>query len=118
MSTIALKMRDRVLVPQCWVARSFFSRFMGLMGRSGLSANEAMLFPKCNSIHTFFMRFPIDVVLVDAQGAVVGVEENVRPWRLLLPKRRTRHVIELRAMRSRELGIAPGVVLERNGVWG
>jgi uncharacterized protein len=76
-----------------------------------------MVFPKCNSIHTFFMRMPIDVVLVDAKGVVVGVEENLAPWRLLLPRKATRHVLELKAFRSRELGIKTGMALVVEGAW-
>jgi uncharacterized membrane protein (UPF0127 family) len=107
----------RTLIPTCRVATDFFSRFMGLMGRSSIGADEALVFPRCNSIHTFFMRFPIDVVMVDAQGKVVDVIAHLGPWRMLLPRWNAKHVIELRADRSRELGIVPGTQLEFQGVW-
>lgn len=117
MRSIELKSEGRVLLKQCWVASSFFSRFKGLMGRTSLSDEEGVAFPKCNSIHTFFMRMPIDVVLVDKKGVVVGVHENLAPWRLLLPRKATRHVVELKAFRSRALGIKAGVTLVAEGVW-
>lgn len=103
-----LKLQEKVLVPKLNMATNFFTRFMGLMGKSGIPSDEALFFPKCNSIHTFFMRFPIDVVFVSESGEVVEVLESLGAWRMLLPRRRVKHTIELKAMRSRELGIKPG----------
>ncbi len=117
MTVQALKTQNRVLISQCRIARDFFSRFMGLMGRRHIDADEGVLFPKCNSVHTFFMRIPIDVVRLDAGGRVVKVEPNVAPWRLLMPSRETKHILELRANRSQELGIAAGTLLQIEGVW-
>jgi uncharacterized membrane protein (UPF0127 family) len=108
----------KTLIPECRVANDFFSRFRGLMGRKSIGQNEAMVFPQCNSIHTFFMRFPIDVVMVDSNGTVVDIVSSLSPWRLLMPRWKAKHVIELRAERSRELGIVPGTRLEFQGVWG
>lgn len=106
-----LKSNGRVIVPKLWVADKFFPRFMGLMGKKGLGKEEAVLFPKCNSIHTFFMRFPIDVVFLSAEGQVVEVIEAMKSWRLLLPRRGVRHTLELAAGNSKALGIAPGRTL-------
>ncbi len=116
MKSAALKSQNRTLVGNCRIARDFVSRFLGLMGRKSLPEDEAILFPKCNSVHTMFMRFPIDVVLVDRDGKVVGVE-LMKPWRMMLPRKNTKHIIELRANRSAELGIRAGMTLEINGVW-
>jgi uncharacterized membrane protein (UPF0127 family) len=90
---------------------------MGLMGRKSLPANEAILFPACNSIHTLFMRFPIDVVSLDAKGKVVKVREAMGPWRVTFPSRAVKHTLELRAFQSRKLGIHVGAVLEFSGGW-
>ena len=64
------------------LARSFFQRAKGLLGRSGLEKGTGMLILKCNCIHTCFMRFPIDAVFLDADGNVVKTVRNIRPWRL------------------------------------
>ena len=64
------------------VARSFFQRAKGLLGRTGLEKGTGMLILKCNCIHTCFMRFPIDAVFLDAQGVPVKTVRNIRPWRL------------------------------------
>jgi uncharacterized membrane protein (UPF0127 family) len=113
----ALKKETRVLIPKCWVARSYFERFLGLMGKTGIPGDEALLFPRCNSIHTFFMRFPIDVVMVGRDGRVVEVCESMGPWRMQLPRFKAKHVIEMRAGLARELGISAGTQLDCEGVW-
>lgn len=117
MKAATLTCEGKVLIPKCYLANDFFSRFRGLMGRRGLPGDEAILFPRCDSIHTFFMRFPIDVLLVSKEGVVVEVRESLRPWRMLLPKRGVKHVVELAPSRSRELGIRVGHRLAFPGVW-
>jgi len=64
------------------VARTFAQRVKGLIGRDGLGPNEGLLIPRCNCIHTCFMRFAIDATFLDRRGKVVKVVRNVRPWRL------------------------------------
>lgn len=110
----ALKSRGSVLIPSLWVARDFFSRFLGLMGRKGLSPEEALLFPRCNSIHTFFMRFPIDVIFLDEKNVIVEVIERMPAWRMLLPRRAAKHTLEMAGGRAKALGLTKGIVLE----WG
>ena len=63
------------------VAETFAERAKGLIGRKGLAPGEGMLIPRCNCIHTFFMRFPIDATFFDRSGKVVKTVRNVRPWR-------------------------------------
>lgn len=112
-----LKTDGKVIAAKCYFAGSFFSRFMGLMGRKQIPADEGILFPKCNSIHTFFMRIPIDVLLVSDRGEVVEVKESLAPWRMLLPRKGVKHVVELRSARAKELGLKAGSKLEYPGVW-
>ena len=66
------------------VARSFLQRAVGLIGRRGLPPGEGLLILRCNAIHTFFMRFPIDATFLDRQGRVVKVVRNIRPWRFFV----------------------------------
>lgn len=63
------------------VAETMLERLHGLMGRPSLPAGKGMLILKCNCIHTFFMRFPIDATFFDKEGNVVKVVRNIRPWR-------------------------------------
>ncbi len=117
MEQSVLKISGKVIVHRCYVAKDFFSRFMGLMGRREMPKDEALVFPKCNSIHTFFMRIPIDVVFVSAEGSVIEVKEALAPWRLCLPRGKVRHTVELAAHRARELNIHIGDRLECQGAW-
>ncbi|MBQ6341475.1 MAG: DUF192 domain-containing protein [Kiritimatiellae bacterium] len=66
------------------VARSFGERLRGLIGRRDLPPGRGLLILRCNAIHTFFMRFPIDAVFYDRQDRVVRTVRNIRPWRLFV----------------------------------
>ena len=59
-------------------------RRRGLLGRDGLEPGHAMLIAPCSSIHTWFMRFPIDVIFVARDGRVVKTRAAIPPWRLAL----------------------------------
>lgn len=71
-----------VLCSNCKVANSFISRFIGLMGRKNLEQGNGLIIVPCNSIHTFFMKFPIDVVFIDRNNTVVRLVENIKPWKI------------------------------------
>ena len=63
------------------------SRRRGLLGRDRLDPGAALVIAPCNSIHTFFMRFAIDVAFVDRDGQVLRIKATVRPWRLAVTLR-------------------------------
>jgi len=66
------------------VARSYFQRARGLIGRQELAPGTGMLILHCNAIHTCFMKFPIDAIFLDRHGNVVKTVRNIRPWRLFI----------------------------------
>lgn len=112
----SLELHDRVIIPKVRVASDFISRFVGFMGRKQIGNDEAVLFPKCNSIHTFFMRTRIDVVLIGEKGMVVELKEQMSPWLMMMPRRKVKHVLEIRSGLAKELGIQVGSQLRCNGV--
>ena len=63
------------------VARCFWARLKGLIGRRGLPPGRGLLILRCNAIHTFFMRFAIDATFYDRHDRVVKTVRNIRPWR-------------------------------------
>jgi len=63
------------------LADTFWSRLVGLLNRKNLSPGEGLLINPCRGVHTWFMRFPIDVVFLDRDLRVVGVVENLTPYR-------------------------------------
>jgi uncharacterized protein len=99
-----------VVCESCTVARTPLARMRGLLGRSGLSTGEGLLLQPAGSVHTFFMRFPIDVVFLDADRRVLRVAPNVRPWRTAAAKK-ARAVLELAAGEAARVGVEPGAVL-------
>jgi uncharacterized membrane protein (UPF0127 family) len=61
-----------------------------------MPADEALRIPRCRSVHTFGMRFPLDVIFLDGEGRPVRVERGVRPWRVV-SCRDAKDVVETRA---------------------
>jgi uncharacterized protein len=107
-SRIRLTREDgRVVCEQVLVAARPLRRMRGLLGRADLPAGEGILLRPASSVHTFFMRFPIDVVFLDRDGVVLGVEPDVAPWRLA-GRRGAKAVVELAAGESARRGIAVG----------
>jgi uncharacterized protein len=74
--------RGSVLATRLEVADSGPKRNKGLLGRKGLSAGEGLWIIPCESVHTFFMQFPIDLVYLDRKHVIKKVREGVPPWRI------------------------------------
>jgi uncharacterized protein len=64
------------------LARTPWTRTKGLLGRSGLDPDQGLWIQPTNSIHMFFMRFPIDVVYAAADGRVLKLVRGLKPWRV------------------------------------
>lgn len=99
------------------VARSQRERTRGLLGRTGLAEGGGMRFDGTNSIHMFFMRFPIDVVYLDRRGRVIKLVHDLAPWRMSAAWR-ARTTIELPAGTIRRCALEVGDFLETRAVEG
>jgi uncharacterized membrane protein (UPF0127 family) len=77
-----LTQRGGVLATNVLLAGDSATRRKGLLGRSEFPSGEALVIAPCNLVHTFFMRFPIDLVFVNRGGEVLKVREHVPPSRL------------------------------------
>ena len=75
------------------ICTSFKDRFIGLMFKKCFT--DGYLFPHCNSIHTFFMKEPIDVIFLDNNNVVTNVIPNLKPWKIILPKKNVYSILEL-----------------------
>jgi uncharacterized membrane protein (UPF0127 family) len=84
----------QVVVARLYVADRFLARLIGLQFRRPLPAGEALLLAPCRSIHTCWLRFPLDLVCLDAQGTVVQTRQGVRPWRIVRGHPRTFGILE------------------------
>jgi uncharacterized protein len=102
--------RGQVLASRLYGAFDSASRRRGLLGRERFDEGEAIVIAPCNAVHTFFMRFPIDVVYLDRKGRVVKVKPNLRPGRVN-GSWRGFAVVELAAGTAARLGLREGDVL-------
>ncbi len=103
--------RQLVLAERVEVADRGAKRSKGLLGRSGLGPAEGLWILPCEAVHTFGMRFPIDLVYLDRKKRVRKVRSDVRPWRLSACLS-AHSVIELAAGAIRASNTEPGDILE------
>jgi uncharacterized membrane protein (UPF0127 family) len=109
---VALTTADgSTICDSCVVADRMLPRMKGLLGRRELSSGEGMLIRPTSSIHTFFMRFPIDAVFLSRDGEVLKVKPNVGAWRARFC-RGAHSVLELPAGEAARRDIAPDAQLE------
>ena len=95
--TAVLEKNGARLIEKVEFAVSLSQRMVGLLGMSGLAPGSALFIIPCGSVHTFFMRFSLDLVFLDAHGRVTKVARNVVPWRVVWGGMRARGVLELSA---------------------
>ena len=109
--TVLNKDRGCLLGDAIGRADSGKTRREGLLKRSGLEKGEGLWIVPCEAIHTFFMRFDIDVLFLDRKKRVVKAVRRLRPWRLAMSWR-ARSVLELPAGVIEQSGTERGDVLE------
>jgi uncharacterized membrane protein (UPF0127 family) len=88
---------NTVIADRVGVAATRAARAVGLLSRNGLEPGEALWIVPSRGVHTWGMRFPIDVLALDESGTVIDCVSNLRPWRVRLPRRGTAGVLELPA---------------------
>ncbi len=88
---------NTVIADRVGVAATRAARAVGLLARSGLAPGEALWIVPSRGVHTWGMRFTIDVLALDDTGRVIDCVSNLRPWRVRLPRRGTAGVLELPA---------------------
>jgi uncharacterized membrane protein (UPF0127 family) len=108
MKKVSLRTQDgQVVCERCLVADSPWPRMRGLLGRRGLESGEGLLLKPTGSVHTFFMRFPIDVVFLSREGEVLKIAQALPAWRMT-GARRAKAVLELAANEADRRGIRVG----------
>lgn len=75
--------KDKLVLENVNLANGFFRKFKGLMGRKKMNKSEGLMLLSCNSIHTCFMRFPIDVVFLNMDHEVIALRQGLKPWRMV-----------------------------------
>jgi uncharacterized protein len=108
MAVLTLRREDgRIVCERVVVADRAYRRMRGLLGRRYLREGEGMVLRPGWSIHTAFMRFPIDAVFLDADQVVIKIEPEVGPWRTV-SCRGAREVVELAAGECARRGLVVG----------
>lgn len=101
----------RPLGAEAPVATGFRARLLGLALLPRGAAGAGLLIPRCSSVHTFGMRFALDVVFLDERGSVLEIRRGVPPCRVVR-RRGAAAVLELPAERS---AVAAGADCGRGG---
>ena len=78
---IVVKSDKRVIAEKAMLADSFFKRLKGLMFSKKMDGYDALILNPCNSIHTFFMKYSIDVVFLNKESKIIKIKRGLRPWR-------------------------------------
>lgn len=105
----------KVLSSNILMADTPISRVIGLMFRKRPVDSDGLLLDPCNSIHTCFMRYPLDVVFMSKSNQVIKIIRNLKPWRMTLIYFKARKTLELPAGNLPK-EIKEGDILEVNHV--
>jgi uncharacterized membrane protein (UPF0127 family) len=97
MKKCILRINDTVIGDNIGIADNFFTRFRGLMLKKSLPENTGLMIYPCNSIHMFFMYFPLDILFVDKNDNIVDYLENFEINKVSKIYSKARYVVELPA---------------------
>ena len=95
MKTAVLKKDGRDLISSVELAVRLRERLVGLLGRTSLGRDRAMYLSPCDCIHTFFMKFDLDLIFLSRSLHVVSVAQCVRPSRIVWGGRGALSVVEM-----------------------
>jgi len=112
MQAVNVSQGGEIVARRVECAETSAQRRKGLLGRSQMDPDEGLYIVPCEWIHTFGMRFPIDVAFLAADGRVLTVHHCLKPNRLSKIAFRAEGVLELPAGRLRATGTARGDVID------
>jgi uncharacterized membrane protein (UPF0127 family) len=115
MITVKVKNSGELVATNVQVANNPYTRVLGLMFKPNMNGMGGLLLNPCNSIHTFFMRFPIDVVFISKDDVVIKVIRSMAPWKMSWIYFKARKTLELPSG-SLPTSIVEGIQLEVEGV--
>ena len=95
MKKYSIKNKEFNICERAEIAESFSSRLVGLMFKKSMEGFDGLMITQCNSIHTFFMRYPLDLIFLDKSLKVIKVIENKAPWRMSLMYFSSSQVLEV-----------------------
>lgn len=93
--------QNYTLAERVITAQSFCQRSIGLLGKRDWAQEKTLWIPRCNSIHTFFMKFAIDAVFVNKDLKVTKIYRNLAPGKITLPDLKATSVFEFSSAHNR-----------------
>jgi len=88
---------NKILSNDILIADTMVTRLIGLMFKERLTGADGLLINPCNSIHTFFMRYNLDIVFLSSENQIVKIIRNIKPWRMTWIYFRAKKTLELPA---------------------
>jgi len=93
-------------------ANSFFERLSGLIKYNNLDDNEILVIENCKAIHTFFMKFNIDVIFTDKRNKIIKMKKNLKPWRIFIGGLQAKDVYETASGFIKKYNLKKGEILK------
>ena len=87
-----MKIKTNEICLELKYCNNIFNRFKGFMFKKNI--DYSLCFPKCNSIHTFFMLKPIDVIMTDKYYNILYIYKNLKPFKVIMPKKHVYYTFE------------------------
>ena len=109
-----IESQGKVLWDNVARADDFFSRFRGLLGKRQLLPGEGLLISPCNQVHTFFMRFPIDVLFMTKDNQVTYIE-TLPPGKIGKRVKEAAYVLEVASGSAEGFMLMPGDTITIHG---
>lgn len=103
--------RGTAEISKCHIATSLRERLVGLLLHDALKDDEALLLERCNQVHTFFMKFSIDIVVLNSRNEIVAYR-TMKPWRVSPIYFQGSKILEIQEGRVAALGLKVGQKLE------
>ncbi len=107
MKKVMLKNQNgKVLLKNVLMTESFFERSVGLMLKKEIpSEADGLLIRPCNSVHTFFMHFPLKIIFLNSKNKVIKIVNKMPPWRISAIYFRASQVLEISSETSIEISV-------------
>lgn len=97
-------------------ATTFWQRLLGLLGKKDLSVEQGLIIEPCKIVHTFFMKFALDIIFLNQRDRVVNIIENMPPNRISPFINEAQVVVELKAgvSKNKEIRLGNKIISKKN----
>lgn len=79
---LKIKYNEKILSENILLADTLWSRLIGLMFKKELLEADGLMLDPCRSIHTFFMRYSLDIVFINSKNEIIKIIRDLKPWRM------------------------------------